>query len=262
MTIINNDIINNNSAIAKITPTQQEIEVIKNILNRNEINNNEKFYENNLKKFLKQTQKFVDLLLTNNEKHNLIGKNTIPTLWTRHVIDSLQLINYISNDINMKEDKINNIIDLGSGGGFPSIILAIALQEQQQQYVGLTMIEKSAVKVKFLQQVIRELHIKAQVVGSVVDEVNINNFIPNNSIIISRAFKNICEILQLLKEPLNKEKIRKIILLKGDKWREEIKQCRKETIEHFTIKTYKSVTDQGVVLTMEPEKFHINDLAL
>src|SRR4051794_39100105 len=62
---------------------------------------------------------YADLLLRWQAKINLVAVSTLPTLWTRHIADSLQLLTLAS------DAKI--WVDLGSGGGFPGVVLACAL---------------------------------------------------------------------------------------------------------------------------------------
>src|SRR3954454_5760122 len=62
--------------------------------------------------------RFVDLLLTWQRKINLISPSTIPHVWTRHIADSLQLLDIVPN--------ARTFVDLGSGGGFPGIVIACA----------------------------------------------------------------------------------------------------------------------------------------
>lgn len=66
---------------------------------------------------------FVDLLKEWNTKMNLVSKNSLEDIWTRHVLDSLQLIRYIP-------DTTEILLDIGSGAGFPAIVLAITMQEK------------------------------------------------------------------------------------------------------------------------------------
>ncbi len=63
--------------------------------------------------------RFADLLLRWNRTVNLIARNDEPNLWDRHIADSLQLIRYLP-------PSPARAIDLGSGGGFPGLVLAIA----------------------------------------------------------------------------------------------------------------------------------------
>src|ERR1017187_11007741 len=64
-------------------------------------------------------QRYVDLLLEWQAKTNLVAPSTLPNLWTRHISDSLQLLTLAPS--------AKTWADLGSGGGFPGIVLACAL---------------------------------------------------------------------------------------------------------------------------------------
>src|SRR3954462_10578192 len=65
--------------------------------------------------------RFVDLLLEWQAKTNLVAPSTLPNLWTRHISDSLQLLSIAPS--------ASKWADIGSGGGFPGIVLACALAE-------------------------------------------------------------------------------------------------------------------------------------
>ncbi len=87
---------------------------------------------------IQKLEKFVDLLLIHNQKYNLIGKSTIDDIWNRHILDSAQLIKFITNK--------NLIIgDFGSGAGLPAIILSIMGVKE------VHLIEKSFRKCEFLE---------------------------------------------------------------------------------------------------------------
>lgn len=88
---------------------------------------------------------YVDLLLQWQAKTNLVASSTLPQLWTRHIADSLQLL------ILAPEARI--WIDLGSGGGFPGIVLACALAEAPGATVHL--VERNAKKAAFLREALR-----------------------------------------------------------------------------------------------------------
>jgi 16S rRNA (guanine527-N7)-methyltransferase len=60
---------------------------------------------------------YQNLLLKWNKAINLISRNSEKDIWARHILDSLQLLKYV--------DFLDNIIDIGSGGGFPGIVLSI-----------------------------------------------------------------------------------------------------------------------------------------
>jgi len=94
--------------------------------------------------------RFVALLLEWQHRINLISNSTIPSLWTRHVTDSLQLLQFIPK---ASAAKPPIWLDLGSGGGFPGIVLACALADVPGACVHL--VESNLKKVSFLREAIR-----------------------------------------------------------------------------------------------------------
>lgn len=96
---------------------------------------------------------YVDLLLQWQRKTNLIAPSTIPTVWTRHVADSLQLLD-LAPDAKVW-------VDFGSGGGFPAIPIACALADRPGAMVHL--VESNGKKAAFLREAIRVTGAPAQV---------------------------------------------------------------------------------------------------
>ena len=89
--------------------------------------------------------RYLDLLREWQAKTNLVAPSTLPNLWTRHVSDSLQLLSIAPSA------KI--WVDLGSGGGFPGVVLACALAEIPGAMVHL--VERNAKKAAFLREALR-----------------------------------------------------------------------------------------------------------
>ena len=89
--------------------------------------------------------RYVALLLEWQAKTNLVAPSTLPNLWTRHISDSLQLLTLAPSA------KI--WVDLGSGGGFPGVVLACALAETSGAMVHL--VERNAKKAAFLREALR-----------------------------------------------------------------------------------------------------------
>jgi 16S rRNA (guanine527-N7)-methyltransferase len=88
---------------------------------------------------------YIDLLLQWQAKTNLVASSTLPNLWTRHISDSLQLLTLAPSA------KI--WVDLGSGGGFPGVVLACAMAEVPGAMVHL--VERNAKKAAFLREALR-----------------------------------------------------------------------------------------------------------
>jgi 16S rRNA (guanine527-N7)-methyltransferase len=89
--------------------------------------------------------RYVDLLQEWQAKTNLVAPSTLPTLWTRHIADSLQLLSLVPT--------ARTWADLGSGGGFPGVVLACALAETPDVVVHL--VERNAKKAAFLREALR-----------------------------------------------------------------------------------------------------------
>jgi len=110
--------------------------------------------------------RYVDLLLEWQAKTNLVSPATLPNLWTRHISDSLQLLPLAPSA------KI--WVDLGSGGGFPGVVLACALAETADAMVHL--VERNAKKAAFLREALRVTNSLGSVhladIGDIVDRIS------------------------------------------------------------------------------------------
>jgi 16S rRNA (guanine527-N7)-methyltransferase len=89
--------------------------------------------------------RYVTLLVEWQAKTNLVAPSTLPHLWTRHISDSLQLLSLAPT--------AKAWVDLGSGGGFPGVVLACALAETPGAMVHL--VERTAKKAAFLREAVR-----------------------------------------------------------------------------------------------------------
>jgi 16S rRNA (guanine527-N7)-methyltransferase len=89
--------------------------------------------------------RYLDLLREWQTKTNLVAPSTLPQLWTRHIADSLQLLSLAPS--------AKTWVDLGSGGGFPGVVLACALAETEGARIHL--IERNAKKSAFLREALR-----------------------------------------------------------------------------------------------------------
>ena len=108
-------------------------------------------------KSISNIKMFINELLRVNKKHNFISKNTENVIWHRHVLDSAQLVKFI-------DFSKGSLSDLGSGAGFPGLILAF-FNESKDFHVKLY--EKSPVKRAFLKDISNKLSIKVEIFGNV-----------------------------------------------------------------------------------------------
>ena len=166
---------------------------------------------------------YVDLLLRYNKKLNLISKTTEKTVWSRHVLDSAQIIKYIPNDA-------KNIADFGSGAGLPGLILSI-FDDKNKFHVKLY--EKSPVKRKFLTRVKESLKLEFDILDNVYgSEIR-------TDLIVARAFKKLDEVISISREIVKKP--HKIIVLKGRNAQIEINNV--SLGKNYSYKLVDSITD-------------------
>ena len=174
---------------------------------------------------IKKLKKFHNYLLEYNKRYNLISKNTEKSIWIRHILDSAQIIKFI------EKSKEQNIVDFGSGAGFPGLIIAI-YNENVRFHVKLY--EKSPVKRAFLRNIKKELDIK---------NIDIENDVYGKEIvadvIVCRAFKKLEEILKISRETVKKP--HKLIILKGKNAQSEINNVSLGS--NYSYKLEKSITD-------------------
>jgi 16S rRNA (guanine527-N7)-methyltransferase len=149
---------------------------------------------------LARLDRFVGLLLETQSHTNLIGPGTVPELWTRHIADSLQLLRLAP--------EAQVWLDLGSGGGFPGLVIACALADRPGAAVHL--VESTAKKAAFLGRVGAELNLPAT-----VHHCRIEQFVPqfDVDVVTARALAPLEALLAYVAPFLKKGA--KALLLKG-----------------------------------------------
>ncbi|MEX2033993.1 MAG: 16S rRNA (guanine(527)-N(7))-methyltransferase RsmG [Xanthobacteraceae bacterium] len=136
--------------------------------------------------------RFVELLLQWQNKSNLIAPSTIPTIWTRHIADSLQLL-ALAPDAKCW-------VDLGAGAGFPGLVIACAFADEAGARVHL--VESNAKKAAFLREAARCVGAPA-LVHAVRIEDFVKNFEERPDVVSARALAPL-EVLLELAHPLLK----------------------------------------------------------
>ena len=168
---------------------------------------------------------FIKELLNANIKHNFISKSTEKNIWHRHILDSAQLVKFI----NFSKGSLS---DLGSGAGFPGLILAL-FNTNKDFHVKLY--EKSPVKRAFLDQISKKLSINTQIYGNIYNEEIHSEYV------VSRAFKKLEAIIQVSREIVKKS--HKLIILKGQNAQKDLKKAFKK--EKYDYKLENSITNEG-----------------
>jgi len=159
-------------------------------------------------------KKYENMLIEANKSLNLVGNSTIKEIWSRHFLDSVQVIDFID-----KNDK--TLIDLGSGAGFPGLVLAIAAKDRKIP-LKVKLIEKSPKKAKFLENLSDKLHLDVEVINQNILEKPKKL---SEDVFVARAFKPLKIILQLIHN--NAENWKKIFIFLGKTGKNELLQASK-----------------------------------
>ena len=169
---------------------------------------------------------YVDELLKYNKKYNLISKSSENNIWGRHILDSAQLIKHISFNDNVY------LLDLGSGAGFPGMVIAIY---NQNPSFHVKLLEKSPVKCDFLSNIVRITDKDVKICKKNAKDIKFKY-----DIITARAFRKIPYILDISREIVNKN--HQIIIMKGKNAQEDIDSALKT--HNFSYKLRNSVTEK------------------
>ena len=159
-------------------------------------------------------KKYEDILIKANKTLNLVGSSTINDIWIRHFLDSAQVIDLID-----KNDK--TLVDLGSGAGFPGLVLAITLKDRKIP-LKIKLIDKSPKKVKFLKDLINKLQLDVEVINQNILEDTKKLL---DDVFVARAFKPLKIILQLIHNKAKNWK--KIFIFLGKSGKIELLQASK-----------------------------------
>ncbi len=157
-----------------------------------------------------RVEAFLDILDEWRERYNVIGPNEGRHIWRRHILDSMQLVPLMGEDV-------RSLADLGTGGGFPGVILACALADRD---VAVTLVEKSVRKAQFLEDAVRRLGLNAMVSNQRIEDA------PEGpvDVVTARALAPVARLLPMLDLWLKPSG--RALLLKGRSADEEIVHAR------------------------------------
>jgi len=175
--------------------------------------------------------RYVDLLTAWNARINLVGRNTMGDVWRRHILDSAQLYPHIPQGTGL-------LIDLGSGAGFPGLVLAIL------GIADVHLIESDARKAVFL-------HEAARVSGTAVNvhALRIDQVKPLVAqVVTARALAPLVELLEISERFRTPDTI--CLFLKGENVQEELTMAVKQW--NMTARQSPSLSDpSGCILRLE-----------
>jgi 16S rRNA (guanine527-N7)-methyltransferase len=173
--------------------------------------------------------RFVDVLLHWQRRANLVSSSTLQRLWTRHVADSLQLVPLVPD--------AEVFVDLGSGGGFPGMVIACAIAGTRER-PAVHLVESNGKKSAFLRQAAREAAVPAVIHHERIEEF-VRHFTGKADVVTARAVAPLPKLLGLAEPLLNKGAIG--LFLKGQDVDAELTEASKCWSIEATLKP--SVTD-------------------
>ena len=170
-----------------------------------------KQFDEILKKSQPELQRFVDFVLKWQRTVNLIAPSTVQDIWERHVVDSAQLIMYMPEGATV-------LADMGSGGGFPAIVLAIINKVLGGSIKCFYLIESDVKKSIFLREAARVFDLPVQVINERLERVSLQDV----DVVTARALKTVDELLFLGRGIIESRTV--CLFLKGERVDDELAQ--------------------------------------
>ena len=126
---------------------------------------------------------FIDFLSREAEHQNLVSKSTLTEIWTRHIVDSAQLLKLLP------DDSAYRWLDLGSGAGFPGLVVALLSDHE------MTLVESRSKRIDYLKRAVSLLGLQSQITveGMPIERVPTAPY----SVISARAFAPLPKLFKL-----------------------------------------------------------------
>lgn len=184
---------------------------------------------------------FHGLLTKWNPRINLVAKGTLPDAITRHFIDSAQLVSLCPT-------PPRNWTDLGSGGGFPGLVVAIILAEIAAE-TRVILIDSDIRKATFLRTVARETGVKTKVLSQRIEDAGEQD----SGVVSARALAPLPNLLALAQPYL--APAGRGLFLKGENWGKELEDARRQW--QFSCVPHTSKTNPSAVVLEIGDLVHV-----
>lgn len=161
-------------------------------------------------------------------KINLVSNQTLDNAWERHFVDSIQIADLLP-------EGQKTLFDLGSGAGFPGLVLAIMRPD-----IEVHLVESDQKKCSFLKTVSRETESSAQIHNARIESIS-REIMPD--IIMARALASLDQLFEYCSDWIEMNKDLTLIFPKGEKGEEELAILRQKW--SFDCRTCQSETDRN-----------------
>ncbi|MEO9779530.1 MAG: 16S rRNA (guanine(527)-N(7))-methyltransferase RsmG [Sedimentitalea sp.] len=180
---------------------------------------------------LDRLKTFADLVQKWNPRINLVSRSSLDNLWSRHIVDSIQVFE--------ASNKSGHWVDLGSGGGFPGVVVAI-LAAGECPDMQVTLIESDQRKCAFLRTAVRETGVQCRVFSKRIEAVETQEA----DILSARALTNLSGLLEFAERHLSTGGI--ALFPKGVTWQKEVAEAQQRW--RFEFEPIESSTEAGAVI--------------
>ena len=171
---------------------------------------------------------FEDLVVLWNPSVNLISNSSVSDLWSRHIVDSAQLFLFTLPDEGVW-------LDVGSGGGFPGIVVSIIAKELAPG-LRVVLVESDKRKCVFLRTVIRELGLSVKVINDRIENVKFDEVV----YLSARALRNLNSLLFIVENNVSRETV--CVFPKGRSYKKELVESHKNW--KFDLNLIDSITSE------------------
>lgn len=177
-------------------------------------------------------EQLVEMLKKWNPAINLVSGTTLGDAWSRHVIDSAQLYR-------LSGPNVRRWVDLGSGGGFPGMVIACVAAELNPE-LDIVLVESDLRKATFLRQAARQLGLATSVLAERVE--NLTPLVAD--IVSARALAPLEHLCRLCVGHLSADGV--ALFPKGANYRSEVEQAQREWT--FALEVVQSVTEPSAAI--------------
>lgn len=172
------------------------------------------------------------LLLKWNPKINLVSKSSLADAWSRHIQDSLQILQYAPK-------SWRSWVDLGSGGGFPGAVVAIVAAETNPD-ARIVLVESDTRKAAFLRAVIRETGVSAEVMSKRIEQLDPLKV----DVVSARALADLSTLFEYSIRHGSENSVS--LYPKGESWQTELTRAQESW--SFKYEVFPSQTDSRAVV--------------
>lgn len=177
---------------------------------------------------------FEDLVVLWNPAINLISNSSVSDLWSRHIVDSAQLFLFTLPDEGLW-------LDVGSGGGFPGIVVSIVAKELAPS-LRVILVESDNRKCVFLRTVIRELGLSVKVINDRIENVKLDDVV----YLSARALRNLNSLLLMVENNVSRETV--CVFPKGRSYKKELAESQKNWKFDFNLIDSNTSEDSKVIV--------------